>query len=122
MHLNDNRNTVILSHVVVCIYIYMIQKSSQTVHKTQLRLQDVVGHVPCLLLVAIRARVGVGDGFPELGKKDLPLPVPWRPREKPGPPQPTGSYEALKNDRKTKRCSYLFIIVHISLPENQKSS
>lgn len=125
LHLNDNRNTVILSHVVVCIYgsyVYMIQKSSQTVHKTQLRFQDVVGHVPCLLLFAICARVGVGDGFPELGKKDLPLPVPWRPREKPGPPEPTGSYEALKNDRKIIRCSYLFIIVHISLPENQKSS
>ena len=56
LHLNDNRNTVILSHVVVCIYgsyVYMIQKSSQTVHKTQLRFQDVVGHVPCCCLRSV---------------------------------------------------------------------
>lgn len=47
---------------------------SATLQVKSVVIQDVVGHVPCLLLFAIRARVGVGDGFPELGKKRLAPP------------------------------------------------
>ena len=112
LHLNDNRNTVILSHVVVCIYgsyVYMIQKSSQTVHKTQLRFQDVVGHVPCLLLFADLCQGWSWRWLPRARKKRPAPPCSLAPTRKARAARANGK---LWSSQKWSKNHQVFIFVH----------